>query len=72
MPVLPDIETSQLIWFANQLTGFHMRATLTFNGLNIRNTLIRVFLMKFKVYFSQSSDVPEFRVINLVTYFLLD
>ena len=28
MPVLPHIETSQLIFTANQLTGFYMRATL--------------------------------------------
>ena len=30
----PHIETSQLICTANQLTGFYMRATLAFNGLN--------------------------------------
>ena len=30
----PHIETSQLIYTANQLTGFYMKATLTFNGLN--------------------------------------
>ena len=29
----PHIETSQLICFANQLTGFYMRATPAFNGL---------------------------------------
>ena len=29
----PHIETSQLICCANQLTGFCMRATLSFNGL---------------------------------------
>ena len=34
MPVFPHIETSQLICCANQLTDFHMRATLVFNGLN--------------------------------------
>ena len=34
MPMFPHIETSQLICFANQLTGFYMRATLAFNGLN--------------------------------------
>ena len=27
------IETSQLIWRANQLTGFYMMATLAFNEL---------------------------------------
>ena len=27
------IETSQLICFANELTGFYMRRTLAFNGL---------------------------------------
>ena len=30
----PHIETSQLICFANQLTGIYMRATLAFNGLS--------------------------------------
>ena len=30
----PDIETSQLICRAHQLTGFYMRATLARNGLN--------------------------------------
>ena len=29
----PHIETSQLICFGNQLTGFYMRATVEFNGL---------------------------------------
>ena len=29
------METSQLICTANQLTGFYMRATLTFNGLTL-------------------------------------
>ena len=30
----PHAETSQLIFCANQLTGFYMRATLELNGLN--------------------------------------
>ena len=30
-----NIETSQLICTANQLSGFYMRATLSFNGLNL-------------------------------------
>ena len=30
----PYIGTSQLIYCANQLTGFYMRATLAFNGLS--------------------------------------
>ena len=34
MPVLPHVGTSQLICCVNQLTGFYMRATLAFNGLN--------------------------------------
>ena len=34
-PGYPHIETSQLICFANQMTGFYMRATLTLNGLTI-------------------------------------
>ena len=33
VPVLPHIETSQLICTANQLTSFYMRATLAPNGL---------------------------------------
>ena len=33
MQVLPHIETSQLICYANPLTAFYMRATLEFNGL---------------------------------------
>ena len=32
------IETSQLIWRANQLTGFYMMATLAFNELTKINT----------------------------------
>ena len=31
------IETSQLICYANQLTGFYMRTTLAFNGLSFSN-----------------------------------
>ena len=31
----PQIETSQLICFANQWTGFYMRATLAFIALSI-------------------------------------
>ena len=31
--LFPHIETSQLIWIANQLIGFYMRAKLAFNGL---------------------------------------
>ena len=34
----PHIETSQLIFTANQLAGFYMRATLTLNEL-IKNPL---------------------------------
>ena len=34
------IETSQLICTANQLTGFYMRATLAFNGLNSKGALL--------------------------------
>ena len=30
----PDMETSQLICTANQLTGFYVGATLALNGLN--------------------------------------
>ena len=41
MPVLPHIETSQLICTADQLTGFYMRATLAFNGLRRNEKLER-------------------------------
>ena len=34
----PPIETSQLIYTANQLTGFYMRATLALNGLTFNLT----------------------------------
>ena len=37
----PHIETSQLICSANQLTGFYMRETLTFNELNEQNEVHR-------------------------------
>ena len=33
MPVCPHTETSQLIYTANQFTGFYMRGTLAFNEL---------------------------------------
>ena len=50
----PHIKTSQLISRANQLTGFYMRATLAFNGLNSTfpfNYLIRfIKLFVFKTY----------------------
>ena len=34
-PSIALIETSQLIYTANQLTGFYMRVTLALNGLII-------------------------------------
>ena len=37
----PHIETSRLICSANQLTGFYMRETLTFNELNKQNEVRR-------------------------------
>ena len=37
----PHIETSQLIYSANQLTGFYMRETTTFNELNEQNEVHR-------------------------------
>ena len=43
----PHIETSQLIWTANQLTGFYMRAL---NGLHSENTLV---LWRLSFLFSQ-------------------
>ena len=33
----PHIKTSQLVCYANQLTGFYMRTTLAFNGLKSNN-----------------------------------
>ena len=42
-PSVALIETSQLICCANHFTGFYMRATLPFNGLNIlRSGLSRI------------------------------
>ena len=40
----PHIETSQLICFADQLTGFNMRTTLELNGLNEVFTTEQIFL----------------------------
>ena len=37
----PHIETSQLVCSANQLTGFYMRETPTFNELNEQNEVHR-------------------------------
>ena len=37
----PHIETSQLICSANQLTGFYIRETLTFNELDEQNEVRR-------------------------------
>ena len=39
MLVLPSYvnQSIDLLYFANQLTGFDMRATLAFNGLNNHN-----------------------------------
>ena len=34
----PNIETSLLIYCANQLTGFYMGATLSLNGLTLKKT----------------------------------
>ena len=34
MSVLPSYRNQSIDLLANQLTGFYMRATLTFNGLN--------------------------------------
>ena len=39
------IETSQLICFANQLTGFYMMATLAFNDLRIYSVFKETFLI---------------------------
>ena len=50
MPVLPSIETSQLICCANQLTGFYMRVTLAFNRLNCTTTCKNKAKLKKNVY----------------------
>ena len=42
MPVLPHIETIQLIGTANQLTGFYMSPSLAFNGLENPTKIIKV------------------------------
>ena len=52
----PQIKTSQLIYTANQSTGFYMRATLALNGLNARQAL----------YWRDSSFFMKRKVISLV------
>ena len=47
MPVCAHIETSQLICFANQLTGFYMRAKLAFNELP--------YLTENQIFFSENT-----------------
>ena len=58
MPVLPHIETSQLICTADQLTGFYMRATLAFNALKA----IPLYL---SLYDSPSKCLFEKRTLSL-------
>ena len=52
----PYIETNQLICTANQLTGFYVRATLAFNGLNSRQNSCKMsvkgFIFSFVSLFS--------------------
>ena len=43
MPVNPHAETSQLICYAKQLTGFYARATLAFNGLIYLGILLEAY-----------------------------
>ena len=60
----PHIETSQMIFCANQLTGFYMRATLAINGLNIFDKFmncspasevhLQIYLYQFSISSSQS------------------
>ena len=54
----PHIETSQLIYCANQLTGFYMRATLALNGLNTlpQNLGLKKAYVKEEVYINNPLD----------------
>ena len=45
----PNIETSQMICCANQLTGFYMGATLAFNGLTILSFTVPFFDKRIKL-----------------------
>ena len=53
----PHIETSQLIWTANQLTGFYMRAPLAFNGLTVHKLSEHGFWQNW-VNFCDKMDLP--------------
>ena len=74
----PHIETSQLICFANQLTGCYMRATLALNGLmrivlQLSAELQRILHKTVKVYvFIQASFLCLNRCeqCKLFSYFL--
>ena len=49
----PHVETSQFICKANQWTGFYMRTTLAFNGLNILigiGSIILEYFIFFHIY----------------------
>lgn len=61
----PYIKTSQLIWYANQLTGFHI--ILVANGLN--PLLFHVTFQSFKnMFVTLSSDVEKTEHESLETY----
>ena len=70
------METSQSICIANQLTGFYMRATLAFNGLNtlpidvwfIRNECYEFFCMMPASNFS----IMPFVIVSLWLEFHVD
>ena len=69
------IESSQLIWCANQLTGFYTRATLEFNGLifignGTPSTAITAQKMKFSIkdFFSKCEQIH--RKLRIWSHFL--
>ena len=69
------IESSQLIWCANQLTGFYTRATLEFNGLifignGTPSTAITTQKMKFSIkdFFSKCEQIH--RKLRIWSHFL--
>ena len=64
----PYVDTNQFIHTANQLTGFYIRATLAFNGLNISFVAFR------GVYFklSQTSMMKVFvKIVHCLQLFNL-
>ena len=61
----PHIETSQLIYSANQLTGFYMRATLALNGLKYINIEVSLpAFIQLPALCTKTDHVPPSPVLN--------